>query len=630
MACSTLLQFGPSAAALSLWINSADHGFTSAFCQKAPAKRHVCSGFHLARSISIPVHKGSTNRLHATPTRSSEAWDSFRESMNLDSGDASLPVRLVDRESRNGGITEGPILFGPPEIEESTKPWNSFLRSVDLANSCAVSTRSHLALKPRSIVGGRGGTGGSGNEVSDGGVGGTGEGPNFEIFPVMIDEASKIRLPELDTITFCEEYQLSDNICRRLLDHGLDSVHSLLDDGENMNECGFDCGDRAELRWALKKMLLEMCPPQDTNTTEEHPLLCVYGTPNLIFEIVSQPFPGITRSKHSGQPPLSKSHLTFTSRRERTPTYDAVRERCFTANRKFMKGRYTLLRIHAGTTEGFKAKDSRRGQYLEALEIFGGVGGTGGPAGPGTKPGAGGVGEGPNIVLGSRALVPIDEETRCRVPHTKLEVLEISPKLIRFLKDRGFRTVGGLFEARLTDLQEDFKLGHVCTLEAALRNFAVSCKPFNEHAARKENTEFPTPANSTVARVSGSSMDLLPRMNPAQIHQGDLSRSADEKSHRKDHRPTFCYSTQSETAIAALEHLCKEYLRGKPESSPGLDHRASMVALRDQSGLIRQSSGPDDVVVASRTRETNEEKIERFERHLNFIMNSWSLSLSCG
>jgi hypothetical protein len=56
-----------------------------------------------------------------------------------------------------------------------------------------------------------------------------------------------------------------------------------------------------------------------------------------------------------------------------------------------------------------------------------------------------------------------------------LEEFEISENLRGRLKNHGFRTVGGLFEAYEQDLQPpDFKQGNISGLKAALRKVAFS------------------------------------------------------------------------------------------------------------------------------------------------------------
>lgn len=86
--------------------------------------------------------------------------------------------------------------------------------------------------------------------------------------------------------------------------------------------------------------------------------------------------------------------------------------------------------------------------------------------------GFGGTGEGPKC---SSLLVPIDDETRRQVKHTKLEDVIVNPEFCRLLKDQGFETVGGLFEAYDSDLPSPpFKLGYVAGLKATLKKVAAN------------------------------------------------------------------------------------------------------------------------------------------------------------
>ncbi|KAJ6487949.1 hypothetical protein C8R45DRAFT_930159 [Mycena sanguinolenta] len=102
--------------------------------------------------------------------------------------------------------------------------------------------------------------------------------------------------------------------------------------------------------------------------------------------------------------------------------------------------------------------------------ITGGFGGAGG--GSAYQGGSGGTGQGPRL---TKPLFFIDDETRRRLPYTKLEDLGIKPDLCRLLMDLGFQTAGGLFEAHEADFPPPhFKIGHVAGLKVVLRKFAAS------------------------------------------------------------------------------------------------------------------------------------------------------------
>ncbi|KAJ7938388.1 hypothetical protein B0H13DRAFT_2572426 [Mycena leptocephala] len=101
--------------------------------------------------------------------------------------------------------------------------------------------------------------------------------------------------------------------------------------------------------------------------------------------------------------------------------------------------------------------------------ISGGIGGPGGYAD--NEGGQGGVGEA-NIF--PSLISPIDDETRRQIQPTPLEELEISTMLCERLKDHGFRTVGGLFEAYEQDVQQPgFEPGNLGDLKAVLRKVAA-------------------------------------------------------------------------------------------------------------------------------------------------------------
>ncbi|KAF8187087.1 hypothetical protein K438DRAFT_1835619 [Mycena galopus ATCC 62051] len=106
------------------------------------------------------------------------------------------------------------------------------------------------------------------------------------------------------------------------------------------------------------------------------------------------------------------------------------------------------------------------------MKITGGLGGAGGSSD--LDGGWGGTSSGP--VISNTLVSLIEDETRRRVPHTKLEELKvfgINDGLCKLLKDHGFRTAGGLFEAETDDLkQASFKLGQIGVVRAALKKFA--------------------------------------------------------------------------------------------------------------------------------------------------------------
>ncbi|KAJ7449996.1 hypothetical protein B0H11DRAFT_2077961 [Mycena galericulata] len=129
----------------------------------------------------------------------------------------------------------------------------------------------------------------------------------------------------------------------------------------------------------------------------------------------------------------------------------------------------------AGTTEETKLQQQAAKEVATTIEeeslpaLFGGYGGSGG--GSEIQGGHGGIGQGSKF---PKRLLRIDEDTRRLVPHTTLENFKIGAELRQHLRNRGFRTVGGLLEAYDTDVEPPyFKAGHASVLKAALRKFVV-------------------------------------------------------------------------------------------------------------------------------------------------------------
>jgi hypothetical protein len=91
-----------------------------------------------------------------------------------------------------------------------------------------------------------------------GGTGGAGLGPVWDAPAVPVDNSSRILLPRIETVVFCNNYDLDDEICKLLTDQEYDSVNSLFEEDETklLKELHLKVGHIAELKWALKTMLL--------------------------------------------------------------------------------------------------------------------------------------------------------------------------------------------------------------------------------------------------------------------------------------------------------------------------------------------------------------------------------------
>ncbi|KAF7339312.1 hypothetical protein MSAN_02144800 [Mycena sanguinolenta] len=246
-----------------------------------------------------------------------------------------------------------------------------------------------------------------------GGPGGPGLGPLFRLFPRWIDSSSEIVPPQMDTVTFCEEYHLSDDILDRLLKKGCHSTDSLFD--ASLGGVDLTDGQAAEVRWALRQMLLgkvssseaiEKLSSQVPSTEEGLTVFRVFGGCGG---------PG-GKGQHNGG---------------------------YGGDGKAPQGEHVLWFEALIGSQDTRPGDQRK---IFVWHIYGGTGGDGGHGDIG---GDGGIGEGPRL---STHLVPLDDKIRRR--------------------DQGFETVGGLFEAFDMDFpQPHFQLGHICTVKAALEFF---------------------------------------------------------------------------------------------------------------------------------------------------------------
>ncbi|KAF7360335.1 hypothetical protein MVEN_00763000 [Mycena venus] len=102
-----------------------------------------------------------------------------------------------------------------------------------------------------------------------GGAGGPGLGPRYAPEPVTIDNPAKNQILDFATDEFCDEYRLGNDIQQLLVEQGFDPINALFDTKEDrLEELGFKVGQIAELRWALKKMLLDKYPSIRVVTSE--------------------------------------------------------------------------------------------------------------------------------------------------------------------------------------------------------------------------------------------------------------------------------------------------------------------------------------------------------------------------
>ncbi|KAF8138058.1 hypothetical protein K438DRAFT_725153 [Mycena galopus ATCC 62051] len=320
------------------------------------------------------------------------------------------------------------------------------------------------------------------------GGGSAGLGPSFSSASRSINNFSRNQISEMKINTFCEEYQLGDDIRKLFSKNGFDKIKSLLVVNEDqLKVLEFKAGHIAELRWAIKKMLLERFPEIPmANTNKEYTPSIWGGTGGAGGDGLCRGGPGGT-----GQPPQIAIEDVFRFSEIRGGTggsggasgvmLGSVRKPQPTSTWR----RDPVLSGGTGGAGGYGVKFGGPGGFGVAPQIAtenvahfrtitGGFGGAGGASA--NEGGSGGTGEGPKF---ARLLLPIDidDETRRWVPHTKLEELKVfglEQALLDLLKHQGFQTVGGLFEAQETDLpRPPFKLGHLAALKVALRKFAA-------------------------------------------------------------------------------------------------------------------------------------------------------------
>ncbi|KAF8187040.1 hypothetical protein K438DRAFT_1835518 [Mycena galopus ATCC 62051] len=328
--------------------------------------------------------------------------------------------------------------------------------------------------------------------TGEAGVGGTGLGPSFSSAPVSIDPSSRNQIPQLETDKFCEEYHLGDDMRKLFDEHGFDTINSLFVVNESqLKELGFKVGHIAELRWAVKKMLLVSGIPIANTAGEHTPIL--YG---------GQGGAGGDSRQKAGHGGIGKAPVVGTEDVWRFSVIgggiggtggDLVTS--FVEHRETVQMALNglapdglggtapggpLLQGGQGGSGGRSHDLGAAGGLGEAPQISitdvaffwkitGGIGGAGGASE--VEGGGGGTGEGSAF---PKILAPLDDETRRRVPYTSLENFDIKAERRQVLQEYGFQSVGGLFEASDTDLPPSFKLGHVAGLKVALDRFAAT------------------------------------------------------------------------------------------------------------------------------------------------------------
>ncbi|KAF8152050.1 hypothetical protein K438DRAFT_1864643 [Mycena galopus ATCC 62051] len=351
-------------------------------------------------------------------------------------------------------------------------------------------------------------------EQPDGGTGGYGAGLVVEAPAVHSDNTAKARLRWIDTTTFCQEYGLGGEICQRLIGEKYHKINALFEEDETqLKKLHLEVGHIAELKWAMKKMLLLEYP--DIELTKEEYAPEIYGgtggaggdalergghggtgkAPQIgpedlhRFSVIGGGIGGAGGAGSVENPNVVATELNTDPTPQRIVNIDGMigtselpevvaagvntgpAPQCILLGGQGGVGEPGVVR---GGSGGVGAATKIPVLYVAFFsKIAGGIGGAGGY---GLKQGGhGGVGEA-NIF--PRLIFFINEKTRRQMlPQTPLPLgeLEIDMELREQLEKHGFRTAGGLFEAYEQDLQPpDFKRGDITSLKAVLRKVAAS------------------------------------------------------------------------------------------------------------------------------------------------------------
>ncbi|KAJ7900377.1 hypothetical protein B0H14DRAFT_2556512 [Mycena olivaceomarginata] len=350
--------------------------------------------------------------------------------------------------------------------------------------------------------------------TADGGAGGDGAGLVVPVPVVHINDTAKIQLRWLDTTTFCQKYGLDDEICQRLIGEKYHRINSLFEEDETqLKELHLEVGHIAELKWAMKKMLLEEYPDIElTYTKGEYAPQISGGTggaggggrerggaggtgmaPQIGVEYLhrfseirggtgglggagSVEKPNVVATGVNTDPtPQRIVNIDGMIGTSEPPEVVAAGVNTGPAPQRILIGGQGEAGGPgvAGGTGGVGGATKIPVSYVPFFSKI--VGGTGGAGGYGVKQGgAGGVGEA-NIF--PSFFFFINEKTRRQMlPQTPLPLgeLEIDKELRELLEKHGFRTAGGLFEAYEQDLRPpDFKRGDITLLKAVLRKLAA-------------------------------------------------------------------------------------------------------------------------------------------------------------
>ncbi|KAF7331125.1 hypothetical protein MSAN_02442000 [Mycena sanguinolenta] len=346
---------------------------------------------------------------------------------------------------------------------------------------------------------------GDAEQTDRGGTGGKGEAPEILTLPIAATVGRKIKIPRMNLLKFCTEYKLEQHVFDLLSKAGFENVRGLVQERDLGSKYGLQLGEVAEVKWALKAMLLT-CPKMEEVTI---PLGYYKPKPAVRGGFGGAGGAGGKKGGDGGT--------------GRGPAINLEDWRRFGRIDGGIGGDGGASGMRSGSNGGGEKgqKDHSRQEVGNDEGIIGG--GTGGKGGLGRMwGGEGGVGGGPIIPLeavgefkwieggrggegGSaleiggkggdgeaptfpRPLTYIDNATRLQIHTQNMNLklqdrnseineklrdfeLDIGDRLLERLHDHGFRTVGALFEIRETELVDPFKPANVSTLAGALEEF---------------------------------------------------------------------------------------------------------------------------------------------------------------
>ncbi|KAJ6557632.1 hypothetical protein B0H19DRAFT_1070268 [Mycena capillaripes] len=356
------------------------------------------------------------------------------------------------------------------------------------------------------------------NQRGVGGNGGLGAGPQVLTLPIGDTLGRKIEIPRMGLAEFCTEYKLGKDI-RDILDEAELEVRGLIGvDNLGKKEFGLKFGQVAEIKWALKALLLK-CP-----AIEEVPIPRgfyqpkIMGTPyafnrfpdeNLIFSPRRDRGGGGAAEKQGGAGGEGEGGVGgigganfFLGGVGGAGGADGLPFGNNSAYGKNPNGEEGSSSPYAENDGGISGGKGGRGGWGYWLGGEGGVGGApiipleaigefqyiqGGRGGDGGAAvevgGLGGKGEAPKFPA---PLAVIDHATRLQVQAMNMKLkdgekvneklrefkFDIGQKLLDRLHEHGFQSVGALFEIQDIDLDvAPFKPGNKYTLKDALMQF---------------------------------------------------------------------------------------------------------------------------------------------------------------